>query len=123
MYGGNDTFSVISKLLKCCEQDREFTITNHGSAIRDFIHIEDVVSAYVQLLNVDNIPILNIGTGDGTSIKNMIELLKLNNVNIKVKNINKDEIKMSTADNSLLMRTLDINNFTKIADYLLEKIR
>lgn len=120
MYGGNDHFSVISKLLKCCNSGEIFTVANHGSAIRDFINIDDVVVIYAQLLQVKNLPIINLGTGEGVSIKNIIDFLKIHHIDLNIKNISKEEIKMSTADNSLLMQNLNKTSFVRVEEYLLE---
>ena len=43
MYGGEDKFSVISKIIKAYKNNEVLTIVNNGNAIRDFIHIDDVV--------------------------------------------------------------------------------
>lgn len=122
MYGGNDQFSVISKILYCYKKDLTFTVANHGSAIRDFINTDDVVSIYKKLLKTTHIPILNLGTGEGVSIKNIIDFLKIHEINLKVDNITKEEIKMSTADNSLLLNCLHIDTFISLEKYLLKQI-
>lgn len=123
MYGGNDNFSVISKLLKCCNSGKIFIVANHGSAIRDFINIDDVVTTYAQLLQVKNLPIINLGTGEGISIKNIIYFLRIHHIDLNIKNISKEEIKMSTADNSLLMQKLDKTSFIRVEEYLLEQLQ
>lgn len=123
MYGGDDYFSVISKLLECCQNGTPFTVANHGSAIRDFIYIDDVVAIYEQLLQVENLPIVNLGTGEGISIKNIIDFLKLHNIDLHVNSIVKEEIKMSTADNNLLLEQLAIKKFIKVDEYLLNEMR
>lgn len=123
MYGGDDHFSVISKLLECCQNGIPFTVANHGSAIRDFIYIDDVVAIYEQLLQVENLPIVNLGTGEGISIKNIIDFLKLHNIDLHVNSIVKEEIKMSTADNNLLLEQLAIKKFIKVDEYLLNEMR
>lgn len=122
MYGGDDHFSVISKILHCYKNGLTFTVANHGSAIRDFINIEDVVSIYEKLLKTTNVPILNLGTGEGVSIKNIIDFLKIHEIHLKVDNVTKEEIKMSTADNSLLLNCLHVNTFMNVETYLLKQI-
>lgn len=39
MYGGDDKFSIISKILDAYINNKTLTVVNNGSAIRDFIHI------------------------------------------------------------------------------------
>jgi UDP-glucose 4-epimerase len=71
MYGGNDKFSIISKIFLAIRFNKELMIVNNGNSIRDFIHIDDVVNIYIKLLDIKNIRILNIGTGVGRSIKSI----------------------------------------------------
>lgn len=123
MYGGDDEFSIVSKIIKSYTNNEVLNIANHGSAIRDFIHIDDVVKIYRDILTIKNLPILNIGSGEGVSIKNIIDYLKLNNINIKTTNISRSEIKMSTADNDLLLKSIKTNDFTKVEDYILKTIK
>jgi len=121
MYGGDDKFSVISKILNAVRNNKEITIVNGGNAIRDFIHIDDVVDIYSELLNV-NVKLLNIGTGNGVSIKSLIDFLHYRGVNLKVKNIQRDELKISTADVKLLKETLHKNTFKELEEYLSDEL-
>lgn len=123
MYGGDDTFSIISKIINSYIKNETLTIANHGSSIRDFIYIDDVAKIYTNILTLKNLPILNIGSGEGVSIKNIIDYLKLNNINIKTANISRDEIKMSTADNSTLLNYIESIEFTKVEDYILKALK
>ena len=76
MYGGNDNFSVVSKIINTAINNKTITIVNNGNAIRDFIYIDDVVDIYKKLLEYKNIKIVNVGTGNGISIKTILDLLK-----------------------------------------------
>jgi len=121
MYGGDDKFSVISKILNAAKNNKEITIVNSGNAIRDFIHIDDVVAIYSELLKV-NVKLLNIGTGNGVSIKSLIDFLHYRGVDLKVKNIQRDELKISTADVKLLKETLHKNTFKELEEYLSDEL-
>lgn len=118
MYGGDDKFSIVSKIINAYFNNKELSIVNNGNAIRDFIHIDDVVNIYIQLLDIKELKIVNIGTGCGSSIKNILDFLANYKVNIKTKNIFKNELKTSTADVKLLNKILQKENFIKIEDYL-----
>lgn len=122
MYGGNDNFSIISKIINAHKKNKILTIVNNGNAIRDFIHIDDVVAVYVKLLKSKNIPIVNIGTGNGISIKTIIDYLKNNKIDILVENITKSELKISTADNQLLMSLIGKKGFKEVQDFLKEEL-
>jgi nucleoside-diphosphate-sugar epimerase len=118
MYGGDDKFSIVSKIIEAHLSHKELTIVNNGNAIRDFIHIDDVVSIYLKLLEIENVKILNIGTGSGSSIKNILDYLSNNNIKIDTKNIYRDELKTSTSDTSLLHQVTNKDTFVKIEEYL-----
>jgi UDP-glucose 4-epimerase len=118
MYGGNDTFSVVSKMIKSYKNKEVLTIVNNGNAIRDFIHIDDVASIYKKLLDVKNVKIVNIGTGSGISIKSLLDFLFQKGIKIEIENIFRDELKISTADIQLLKTILGEYNFWDIEVYL-----
>lgn len=50
--------------------------TPDGTCIRDYIHISDLANAHVKALDDDINGEFNLGTGKGTSIKEIIELVK-----------------------------------------------
>lgn len=118
MYGGNDNFSIISKIIYAYKTNQELMIVNNGNAIRDFIHIDDVVAVYIKLLNIKNVKVMNIGTGYGSSIKNILDFLSNHAIHIKTNNIFRDELKTSTADIRLLDELLHKESFMKIEEYL-----
>lgn len=122
MYGGDDNFSIVSKIIKAYKNQEELTIVNNGNAIRDFIHIDDVVDIYSKLLNITDLPVLNIGTGEGNSVKNIIDLFHTHGKKLKTKNIYRDELKLSTADNRLLIEKLKKDKFISIENYLKKEL-
>lgn len=122
MYGGDDNFSIISKIIKAYKNNEELNIINNGNAIRDFIHIEDVVDIYSKILDKKDIKILNIGSGNGSSIKNILDFLNNHNIKIKTKNIQREELKISTADISKLKELLKKDTFFGVEDYLKKEL-
>ena len=123
MYGGDDKFSIISKIIDAYENNKILTIVNNGSAIRDFIHIDNVVEAYSKLLFLKNVPIMNIGKGEGNSVQNILQFLEQNGIYIKTNNIIREEIKLSTADNTFLKKYIGIDKFIEIESYLEERLK
>jgi len=123
MYGGDDNFSVVSKIINAYKSNEKLTIVNKGNAIRDFIYIDDVVSIYIKLLDKKDVKVLNIGTGCGNSIKGILHFLSYHDVKIKIKNIYKDELKISTSDVRLLNEVIGKYNFINIEDYLKKEFR
>jgi nucleoside-diphosphate-sugar epimerase len=122
MYGGHDQFSIVSKIINACKDNKTLTVVNNGNAIRDFIHIDDVVEIYLKLLKSTKIPYINVGTGNGISIKSIIDYLKNNNINVLVNNIIRSELKISTADNQLLIRLINKKIFKEVHEYLKEEL-
>jgi len=122
MYGGDDRFSVVSKIINVYKTADELMIVNNGNAIRDFIHIDDVVEVYKKLLVLKNIPIVNIGTSNGISIRSILEYLKNHGAHLKTKNIVKNELKISTADNSLLLNLVGNISFVEVEEYLKKEL-
>lgn len=65
--------------------------TRDGTAVRDFIHVEDVANAHLngilKLKNLKNYSAFNIGTGRGTTVKEIVNTFqKVNNVNLSLRN-------------------------------------
>lgn len=118
MYGGDDSFSVISKLLKSARQGLGFTLVNNGNAIRDFIHVDDVANVYMEILNIKGINHLNIASGKGVSIGQMIDFLKLCGVEIKTDVVFRDELRVSAACTELLSSIVDVNSFKSVYDFI-----
>jgi len=59
--------SVIGSLLK-----GETAQCTHGNQIRDFLHVRDVADAFVTLLDSEVTGIVNIGSGEPVSIKELV---------------------------------------------------
>jgi UDP-glucose 4-epimerase len=123
MYGGDDNFSIVSKIKNAHVNNTTINIFNEGNATRDFIHICDVVAIYRTLLEHKiNISVLNLGRGIETSVAHLLEFLNENGIDIKRKSRARNELKTSTADISKLLNVMGEREFIKITDFLLEKI-
>jgi UDP-glucose 4-epimerase len=75
----DDTYFV------CDERYKQFTIfgsdyeTPDGTCIRDYVHVQDLARAHIEILNTMNnsktpIRIYNVGTGVGTSVKEIVTI-------------------------------------------------
>ena len=102
--------------------------TKDGTCIRDFIHVMDLAEAHLQsLLHIQNIQskhlILNVGTGKGTTILQLIKVFEvINKCKIKYKFSKRREgdISQSIADNSLILSTLNWKNKRDIKDMCMD---
>jgi UDP-glucose-4-epimerase GalE len=87
---------VIPLAIKAAIQGTPFTIygmdypTPDGTAIRDYIHVTDLAQAHLQALRYlekeQNNCIINVGTGKGTSVRTLIDIIQhVTNKTISIK--------------------------------------
>jgi UDP-glucose 4-epimerase len=103
VYGGEGT-GIINILVEKAKKND--TIELYGEEqLRDFIHIDDVATAFLKVLDCDSCinQTINVGTGVGRSIKDIVELVKEYFPNLKSeKKEFKGELYNSIADISRL---------------------
>lgn len=119
-FNENNT-NVMHNICKAVYEKKAFKVfgynydTKDGSAIRDYVHVQDLVKAHFLTLNYmkkNNIlksDIINIGTGIGTSVFELVRTFeKVNDVKCKVVLSNKrpGDLPYSVADNSKMKRVL-----------------
>jgi UDP-glucose 4-epimerase len=69
---------LIAAALECARRRRPLTIYGDGSTVRDFIFIDDVVDVVLALLGRADVPtVINVGSGYGTSVADVVELVEL----------------------------------------------
>ncbi len=76
LYGKNDKFSIISKLISAYKNNSQFLLNNAGSAIRDFISYDEVAIIYKKILKVKKSETIDVGTGNGIQIKDLIPIFE-----------------------------------------------
>lgn len=122
LYGGNDSFSVISKILDAIRENRAVTIINDGSGIRDFVYIEDAVSVYLALLEKTAPSIVNVASGHGTSVGLILEHLKIHGIHVDTNALQRDEIISSIASMESIKRLIDTEGFMRVESYILSEV-
>lgn len=77
VYGGSKNKGIVQKALRALYQDELLTVSGEKQ-LRDFVHIEDVVRSLVALIELTPAPlrIVNVSTGKGVRIGEMLELLE-----------------------------------------------
>ncbi len=119
LYGVNDNFSIISKLVKCKKKKNKIKIFNNGESVRDFIHVDDIVFIYKKLLKLrGESNIFDIGTGKGVKIKNIISNLNLSNKKINFVKTKNFEIDNSIANNNFLKKKIRFKKFKNLETFL-----
>ena len=119
MYGGNDKFSVILKLQTAIRRNQKIIIFNNGKSIRDYIHIDDVVTVYDRLLKTKiNSALYDVGTGKGVSLIQLIKKLNFKKKNMIHQKKKVTELSRSVANNTKLIKKINKIKFKKFDDYL-----
>ncbi len=120
-YGGNDRFSIFSKLKQALCNAKAFTLNNEGRMQRDFIHVTDVASIVLNL-STRNIRYthLNIGTGMATKISGLVEMVAQRFPQLAIQRGVTQEAEYSRADTTRLGEFWN-EDFTRVEDYIQEK--
>jgi len=84
--------------------------TSDGSAVRDYIHVTDLATAHVKaidhLTEDGNSVFLNLGTGKGYSVKEVIKMVE----EVSGNRINVDEVSRRAGDPPVLVAQCDLAN-------------
>lgn len=117
-YGGDDRFSIFSKLKRALQNGTPFTLNNDGRMQRDFIHITDVASVVLQLLGASvQHTHLNIGTGMATKISTLVDMVQAQFPQLVIQRGSTQEAEYSRADTTRL-REFWHGDFIRIEDYV-----
>ena len=74
---------------------------------------------YKSILKSDTHGVINVASGKGESIKNILEFLKVGDVHkFDIKNYKKPEVDISVANIDNLSRIVDCNDFVDVIDYI-----
>lgn len=65
----------MNALLRRALSNQEIEIWGDGSTVRDFLHVDDLARLFVRVMESDHEGTFNAGSGDGTSVQEMIELV------------------------------------------------
>ena len=124
IFGGNDEFSVISKIYNCYINKTKLNILNEGKSIRDYVHIENIVDVYETILFKSTLKIdtIDIGSGKGRSVDDILNYLSNKSFNIDTESSRRKEINFSQANTSMISEIIDISEFVDVNLYLLDKL-
>lgn len=120
-YGGDDRFSIFSKLKRALQNKTAFTLNNDGRMQRDFVHVADVASIVLNLLGTSvQHTHLNIGTGVATKISTLVDMVQVQFPQLVIKRGSTQEAEYSRADTTRL-REFWHGDFIRIEDYVLKQ--
>ena len=118
MYGGDDQFSIISKIGNAIKKDQSLKINNYGKSIRDFISINNVTEIYKLLIFKDFEGIINVSSGRGYSIDSVIKIAEeIFQKKLDIEHRKFDEIEVSIGSNEKLKKILNYTEFENIQEY------
>ncbi len=123
MYGGDDNFSLIAKIIDAARLGTPLRVANRGNAVRDFIHVDDVVDVYEVLLDRRDIPVVNVATGFGTSVRSILDAVRREGYELEIESVRRREIDVSIADVTVLSGLVDVGRFGRVVEHVLESIR
>ena len=121
LYGGEDRFSVVSKIVAAARSGGVFPLVNGGDAIRDFVHIDDVVRTYEALASSD-LSVVNVGSGVGVSVRSLLTALEVRGVAFPTTDRPRDEIRVSIADVERLRTLVNPDEFVRVDRWVLEQV-
>jgi UDP-glucose 4-epimerase len=82
VYGGKDYLkmktSVVAKFLNAHLNNNSLVVNGDGSQERDFIHVNDICRAIDKTIETPINTIVDVGTGKGTSVKQLAEMISNN---------------------------------------------
>ena len=123
MYGPNENFSIIHKLISNINNNKKITLYNNGDSVRDFIHVDDVCKIYKALLTSKKSNIYDIGSGVGIKIRDIVNFLEIPNNKVILKKNKVTELKSSIANISKIQDIVSKISFIKIEDFLKKSVK
>ncbi len=122
MYGGADEFSVVSKIANALSLGTGFQVSNHGRSVRDFIHVREVVEIYQRLLASTFSGVVNVGSGKGLSVNDLIERAEIAfKRRLLVSNVERNDIYRSVARIDTLLSVVGPVEFCSVDQYFHEQ--
>ncbi len=116
---------VIAIFVDNAVSGKESLLFGDGKQTRDFVYVQDVVSAFIKTLNIDSRGEINISTGTETSLLELIELIEQGlgeAIKIKQMPAKLGEQKRSCLDNKRAQTVLDWQAQWSLADGIKETI-
>lgn len=122
MYGGDDTFSIVSKIVAAARSGGELTLANEGNAIRDFVHVDDAVRVFLAVLRDPSVRVVNAASGVGVSVRSILSNLELRGVKVATTSVRRPEIRISTANVERMSALVDPATFVSVHDHVIREV-
>lgn len=123
VFGGDDRFSVVSKVIEAARSGATLTVANEGRAERDYIHVDDVARVYAALLDHPRPPDrLNAASGRGVSVRELVETVRGSGLELRVESVERREIERSVGSTGRLAGLLDPGSFRRVQDHIVAAV-
>lgn len=110
--------NLVSQIEWTRDRGETFDVYNEGRAVRDFIHVSDVVEAFILAMESDiDYDIINIGTGKACTINDIIKATGLKKYRY-VGNPIKNYVDVTQADTSKAEKLLGFRAKMDVMDYI-----
>ena len=115
--------SLLPTVIKCLQNNSEFTLFNNGKSTRDFVSVEDVARANLIALNLNKSNIYNVSSGTELSVKEIIDFVeKKSGKKLKIKDSHKEEITRSYLNTSKIKKDLKWETSKSVFDFINEVV-
>ncbi len=111
--------SVIPKFFKTANAGDALTVFGDGLSTRDYVHVNDIVDAYVAASRAHVSGVFNVGTGIGTSVKELAMLIlqqTQSNSKVLFKPPREGDILHSVCSNKAFIKATGWRPTVKVAD-------
>jgi nucleoside-diphosphate-sugar epimerase len=122
VYGPNEpstgSYAIVTGIfLKRKHNNLPLLIHGDGSQTRDFVHVDDICKANILAMNNPELlnETINVGTGEMVSIKDLANMISLNQMHIESRKI---DLKNTLCDTAKLKEKLNWIPNKKIEDYI-----
>lgn len=76
IYGEGSSKGVVYNMVKSAKDSRKIRIYGDGKQSRDFLYVDDVINALVQVIKKEENSIYNLGSGENISLKELATLIQ-----------------------------------------------
>ena len=122
LFGGTDRFSVIQRIAFAANSQTKFTLINNGNGLRDYTHVHDAATTYLELAFGENPGILNIGRGQGISVSDLIKVVHQAGIELEIEPVSRTEVNVCVANTQKLSTFVNVNNFIDPVTHLLSQV-
>jgi UDP-glucose 4-epimerase len=122
MFGEEDRFSIVSRIICAARSGSELQLINEGKAIRDYIYVGDVARVYARLLHGAEPPaIMNVASGRGISADDILRCLRSAGIHVPSRSVDAVEIAYSVGEIAKLRQLIDVDSFLRVEDFVLSQ--